>query len=90
MGLVIAALYVGDHPQLFPASRSQTITLDVAYLDEEALRLRLEGLLGGTVHQMSISKVDLVRDTTTVDVSYRLRTTDRHNIPATARMSEWS
>jgi hypothetical protein len=72
MALIVLALYVGDHPQLFPSFRNQTVTLDRAYLDEAAARARLEELLDATVHQLTIRKVDLVRDTTVVDVRYRI------------------
>lgn len=77
MALIVVALYIGDHPLLFGAYRSQTITLDVACLDETEARARLEELVEGTVHRVSIRKVDLVRDTTTVDVRYRLESSHR-------------
>jgi hypothetical protein len=72
MALIVLALYVGDHPQLFPSFRNQTVTLDRAYLNEAAARARLEELLDARVHQLTIRKVDLVRDTTVVDVRYRI------------------
>ena len=73
MGLIVVALYIGDHPLLFGAYRSKTITLDTAYLDEATVRRRLEEMLDARVHRVSIRKVDLVRDTTTVDVRYEVR-----------------
>ena len=81
MLLIVAALYIGDHPQLFPTFRAQTITLDAAYLDEEALHRRLEELLDASVHRATIRKVDLVRDTTTVDVRFRVRAGDTRVVP---------
>ncbi|MGX6600592.1 DUF4956 domain-containing protein [Micromonosporaceae bacterium Da 78-11] len=70
MVLIVGALYIGDHPRLFRRYRQQTLQLDVAYLDEDALRAHLEGLLGARVVNLSIKHVDLVNDTTLADVRY--------------------
>lgn len=70
MGAVLLALFVGDHPALFGRYRSQTVTLDVAYTDEAALFARLEDTFGTRVHRVSVRKVDLVNDTTLVDVRH--------------------
>jgi hypothetical protein len=70
MGLVIAALYVGDHPWLFRRYREQTVRLDGAYIDEETLRPHLETMLNGRVVNLSIKQVDLVNDTTLAEVRY--------------------
>ena len=70
---ILAALYIGDHPGLFPEYRNQSVTLDAAYTDETALVMRLEELLDAQVHHANVRKVDLVNDTTSVDVRYRLR-----------------
>lgn len=71
MALMVATLFVGDHPALFGRYRSQTVQLDVAHTDEEALRSHLEMLLNGRVANLSIKHVDLVNDTTLVEVRYR-------------------
>ncbi|WP_433825275.1 DUF4956 domain-containing protein [Actinoplanes sp. CA-015351] len=70
MLLIIAGLWVGDHPALFKRSRNQQLRLDVAYTDEDALRTHLETLLGGRVTSMVVRQVDLVNDSTLVDVRY--------------------
>jgi Ca2+/Na+ antiporter len=70
ISLVIAVLFVGDHPRLFRRHRQQTVRLDVAHTDEEALRSQLEALLGGRVLNLSIKQIDLVNDTTLVEVRY--------------------
>nr|WP_260408599.1 DUF4956 domain-containing protein [Planomonospora venezuelensis] len=70
MLLMIAALFVGDHPHLFRRYRQQTVNLDVAHTDEDALRAHLEVLLGGRVVNLSIKHVDLVDDTTLAEVRY--------------------
>lgn len=72
MAALLAVMAVGDSGRLFGRYRHQSIRLDRAYLDERAARTRLEAMLGGTVHRMTIRDVDLVNDTTTVDVRFRL------------------
>ena len=70
MILVIATLFVGDHPGLFRHYRQQTMELDVAYTDEDALRAHLEMLLDARVVNLVVKHVDLVNDTTLVEVRY--------------------
>jgi hypothetical protein len=48
------------------------ITLDRGYPNETAARVRVEELLGGRVHRLTVRKLDLVNDTTTVDVRYEV------------------
>jgi Domain of unknown function (DUF4956) len=71
MALIVAALYIGDHPKLFQRYRHQTLRLDSAHTDEEALRAHLELLLGARVVNLSVKHVDLVNDSTLVEVRYR-------------------
>jgi len=73
---ILAALYVGDHPGLFPQYRNQIVNLDAAYTDETAMVMRLEDLLNAKVHHANVRKVDLVNDTTSVDVRYELPRTN--------------
>ena len=73
---ILAALYVGDHPDLFARYRNQIVNLDSAYTDETALVMRLESLLNAKVHRITVRKVDLVNDTTSVDVRYELPRVD--------------
>jgi len=65
-------MFVGDHPQLFSDSRSKTLTLDRAYVDEKELSERLESLLGKKILKVNIRRVDLVNDSTVVNVRYRV------------------
>ena len=69
---VLAVLYIGDHPELFARYRVQQVTLDAAYPDEGEMIRVLEELLGARVHRVRVRRVDLVRDTTTVEVRYEL------------------
>ena len=91
MGAVLVALYVGDHPGLLPDHRQQTITLDQAYPDEAALRARLETLLAAEVSRATVKKLDLVNDTTSVDVRYRAtRATQSATGSSEVDTVEWS
>ncbi|MFW2340951.1 MAG: DUF4956 domain-containing protein [Acidimicrobiia bacterium] len=75
---ILAALYLGDHPELFPQYRNQIINLDSAYTDETALVMRLESMLNARVHRINVRKVDLVNDTTSVEVRFELPRVDTH------------
>jgi hypothetical protein len=70
MALVVAALFVGDHPALFRRHRNQLIRLDVAYSDEAALRAHLEQVLGGQVTTVVVKQIDMVNDSTLVEVRW--------------------
>ena len=72
MAALLIALFVGDHPRLFARYRAHSVNLDAAYTDETALIARLEDMLGARVHRVSVRRVDLVYDTTLVDVRYQL------------------
>lgn len=70
MALILVTLFVADHPGLFRRYRQQSVHLDVAYTDEEALRTHLEMLLKGRIVNLIVKHVDLVNDTTLVEVRY--------------------
>ncbi|WP_448060526.1 DUF4956 domain-containing protein [Cellulomonas hominis] len=72
MAAVVAVLAVGDHPRLLPRYRQQVVVLDAAVTDEAELRARLADALGARVHTMTVQRVDLVNDITTVDVRYEV------------------
>ena len=72
MALVLAALFVGDHPKLMRRNRNQVITLDRAISDEDELAGLLGQLLGAKVLNLDVQRLDLVNDTTVVDVRYQL------------------
>lgn len=68
---LVTLMYFADHPRFAPHTRRQTVTLDVAYPQEAALRAALERLLGGRVLHLVVIELDLVRDITVVDVRFR-------------------
>lgn len=72
IGVIVAIVWAADHPRLLGGYRQQVVTLDRAHPDETELVTHLEELLGATVHRVVVERVDLVKDTTTVDVRYRL------------------
>jgi len=72
MVVMLTALWVGDHPRLFPGYRTTMITLDRAFVNEADTIAHLEALLGSRVHRVVTRKVDLVSDTTSVEVRYEV------------------
>ena len=72
MAALLAALFVGDHPRLFSRTRTQTVTLGTAYSSEAQLTERLEEMLGCRVRRLKVRRINLVNDTTVVDVRYEL------------------
>lgn len=68
MALIVAVLYVGDHTKLLPGYRTELVMLDRAITDQPTLIAHLEGLLGGRVRKATVKKLDLVTDTTLVEV----------------------
>jgi MFS family permease len=72
IALVLVVMAVGDHPGLLHRYRQQRIVLDAAYPDEVLLRGALERMLGGRVHRVTVLTLDLVNDTTTVDVRFEV------------------
>jgi hypothetical protein len=72
MALVLAVIYVGDHPALLARYRTQLMNLDAAFTDHTALVAHLEALLGARVHTAAVQRVDLVLETTLVEVRYEI------------------
>ena len=78
MMLIISVLAIADHPRLLSGYRQQTIVVDVAHRNEDVLHSHLEMMLGAKIVNLSVLKLDLVNDTTVVDVRYRV---PRHPVP---------
>lgn len=68
--LIVAVLFLADHPALFARTHRQSVQLDRAMTDEDDLRIELEHRLGARVRSLTVEHIDLVNDTTTVDVRY--------------------
>jgi len=70
VALLVGAIAVVDSPALLRRSREQQLVLDRAYTDETEARAAVERLLGTSVHRLSVRSIDLVSDTTVVDIRY--------------------
>ncbi|MDN4480655.1 DUF4956 domain-containing protein [Demequina muriae] len=70
MAVLLGVIAIGDHPALFSRSRQQTMTLDRAFTREADAIAHLRALLAGPVHRVQIRRVDMVTDTTLVDVRF--------------------
>ncbi len=72
MAVLLGVILVGDHPRLFSRSRQQQMVLDQAFTTEEDARNHLALLLGARIDRVAIRKVDLLNESTVVDVRYTL------------------
>ena len=88
MALILASLWVGDHPALMRRNRNQTVTLDRAISNENELITELEDLLGAQVRSVDLKSLDLVNDTTIVEVHYRLHPWSRTVKPAQPQVAQ--
>lgn len=79
IALIVAVMWIADHPSLLARSRQQLVRLDRAIADETELRDELSRRLGATVTVVTVQQLHLVNDSTLVDVRYRL---DAHPAPA--------
>ena len=70
--LLVAIMYVADHPRFAPRTYRQTVTIDVAHPNLESLKAALEELLGAKVLHVVVQDLDMVRDLTVVDVRFRV------------------
>lgn len=72
IALIVVVMWIADHPALLARSRHQIVRLDRAIANEHELRAELEAQLGGAVTSVTVQHLDLVNDSTLVDVRYRL------------------
>ncbi|KON73740.1 DUF4956 domain-containing protein [Cellulosimicrobium cellulans] len=70
MALVVGVMAVVDHPRVLRRAQSQSVVVDRALADRAELTRYLEELLGAEVRGVSVQRLDLVNDTTWVDVRY--------------------
>src|SRR5690625_2173745 len=84
-GVLIVVMYAADHPKFASTTHRQTVTLDAAYPDEAQLRVALSKLLNARVLHMVVMDLDMVRDTTVVDVRFRVAGEGDHPRRATGR-----
>ncbi|MFT4134987.1 DUF4956 domain-containing protein [Microbacterium sp.] len=72
IALILVVMWAADHPLLLSRSRHQVVRIDRAIADETELRAELSSTLGAEVTSISLQELDLVNDTTLVDVRYRI------------------
>lgn len=72
IAVILVVMWAADHPALLGRSRQQLVRLDRAIADEDELRAELGERLGATVTSLTVQQLDLVNDSTLVDVRYRL------------------
>lgn len=71
MAVVLLAMFVADHPSLLQRHERQIVTLDRAIADADELERHLAEVLSGEIDRVRVRRLDLVQDTTTVDVRFR-------------------
>jgi Domain of unknown function (DUF4956) len=69
---LLVIVFVVDHPGLLRRYRHQELLLDRAFADETQLVEHLSTLLNANIHRATVRRLDMVRDSTLVDVRYRL------------------
>ncbi len=69
--LLVAIMYVVDHPRFAATTHRQTVTLDVAHPDQRRLHDALASLLQAKILHTVVLELDMVRDVTVVDVRFR-------------------
>ena len=83
MAAIVAVVAFADSPRMLTRLRQQVVVVDRAIPDETMLVAHLELLLGGRVHSATIQRLDLVNDTTTVDVRYSVGAPSSDALPTT-------
>ena len=78
IALVLVVVALVDSRKILPASRQEEMRLDRAFTNEDELGRHVEKLLGATVTNLRVISVDLVNDTTTIDVRW---VRDKHSQP---------
>lgn len=91
MVAMVGVLALADSRLLHSTGLRQVVVLDAAITDEPTLVQRLEMLLDARVTRVTPVRVDLVNDTTTVEVHYAAASraavprAERHDLPAVTR-----
>lgn len=70
--LILIVMFVVDGHRIAGRTRHQRVMLDRAYVDEGELGVALAALLHAGAVRFEVQELDLVRETTLVDVRYRV------------------
>lgn len=87
IALILVAMWGADHPALLSRSRHQNVRLDRAIADESELRTELESRLGAVVTSLTVQQLDLVNDSTLVDVRYRISASPKARAQGTRQVA---
>lgn len=71
MAMIVLVIAVADSPRLFKRDRQRLVLLDGAYVNELELTAALEDVVRGDVKRSVVHRIDVVNDTTLVDVRWR-------------------
>jgi Domain of unknown function (DUF4956) len=70
MALVLAVIAIMDNRRFLARYQQQVVVLDAAITDHHELVGRLEKLLGARVHSARTQRIDLINESTVVDVRW--------------------
>lgn len=68
---LLVVMFAADHPRFAATTTRQVVTLDTAYPRSQDMDAALEQLLGARILRTVVLELDMVRDTTVVDVRFR-------------------
>jgi len=78
---LVIVMWAGDSAYFARSTKRTTVTLDRAYPREVDLHAALAHMLNAEILQTVVERIDTVRDTTIVDVRYRVLPTSHGNRP---------
>jgi hypothetical protein len=81
MGLILVVMAIADNRRMLRRYHQQIVVLDSAVTNQTELVNRLEELLDAKVHSAKSQRVDLINDSTVVDVRYRMSSSRRSVAP---------
>ncbi|MEZ4625204.1 MAG: DUF4956 domain-containing protein [Thermomicrobiales bacterium] len=70
MALIVGVLWMADHPRLYTRYQTRDMIIDRAFANEAELIAYASEKLAVKVHAVSIKRVNLVDDTTSVQIKY--------------------
>ncbi|MDN5906137.1 MAG: DUF4956 domain-containing protein [Arthrobacter sp.] len=68
---LLVVMFAADHPRFAATTTRQVVTMDTAYPRRAEMDATLEQLLGARILRTVVLELDMVRDTTVVDVRFR-------------------
>ena len=68
--VILAAMFVLDHPKVMRAAHRRHITLDAIHTNPDVLSAVLEQRLAADVREVAVRSIDYVRDTMELEVQY--------------------